>query len=177
MCSKCLFSKFKGSDFHVYYGNQPASYYQYHQLTRRQFESRLHTTHSHSPCDIVGDFGLCEQKDTNCENITFASYFFFLKFLADTCPFLGPLVPLFWISGDVSSGFQSSGLPYSHCRGERKVRSPRSTSGATHHIILCMCTVMTETQLTTFHLAPCLGLHIKGVVLINITSSTSYNYL
>ena len=24
-----------------------------------------------------------------------------------TCPILGPLVPLFWISGDVSSGFQS----------------------------------------------------------------------
>ena len=32
---------------------------------------------------------------------------FLKKFLADTCPFLGPLVPLFWISGDVSSGFQS----------------------------------------------------------------------
>ena len=46
--------------------------------------------------------------------------------------FGGPLVPLFWISGDVSSGFQSqSGLPYSHCRGERNVCSPRSTSGAT----------------------------------------------
>ena len=29
------------------------------------------------------------------------------KFLADTCPFLGPLVPLFWISSDVSSGLQS----------------------------------------------------------------------
>ena len=57
---------------------------------------------------------------------------FFLKFLADTCPFLGPLVPLFWISGDVSSGFQSqSGLLYSHCGGERNVHSPRSTSGAT----------------------------------------------
>ena len=41
-------------------------------------------------------------------------------------------VPLFWISGDVSSGFQSqSGLPYSHCGGERNVRSLRSTSGAT----------------------------------------------
>ena len=60
------------------------------------------------------------------------SFFFLKKFLADTCPFLGPLLPLFWISGDVSSGFQSqSGLPYSHCRGERNVRSPRSTSGAT----------------------------------------------
>ena len=36
---------------------------------------------------------------------------FFKKsfFLSDTltCPILGPLVPLFWISGDVSSGFQS----------------------------------------------------------------------
>ena len=28
--------------------------------------------------------------------------------------FLGPLIPLFWTSGDVSSGFQSqSGQPYS----------------------------------------------------------------
>ena len=61
-------------------------------------------------------------------------FFFFLIFLADTytCPILGPLIPLFWISGDVSSGFQSqSGLPYSHCGGERNVRSLRSTSGAT----------------------------------------------
>ena len=49
-----------------------------------------------------------------------------------TCPILGPLVPLFWISGDVSSAFQSqSGLPYSHCRGECNVCSLRSTSGAT----------------------------------------------
>ena len=39
---------------------------------------------------------------------------------------------LFWISDDVSSGFQSqSGLPYSHCRGEHNVWSPRSTSAAT----------------------------------------------
>ena len=61
-------------------------------------------------------------------------FFFFLIFLADTytCPILGPLIPLFWISGDVSSGFQSqNGLPYSHCGGERNVRSLRSTSGAT----------------------------------------------
>ena len=30
------------------------------------------------------------------------------------CPILGPLVPLFWISSDVFSGFQSrSRLPYS----------------------------------------------------------------
>ena len=32
----------------------------------------------------------------------------FIFFLADTytCPILGPLIPLFLISGDVSSGFQ-----------------------------------------------------------------------
>ena len=36
-------------------------------------------------------------------------FFFFKLFLSDTftCPILGPLVPLFWISGNVSSGFQS----------------------------------------------------------------------
>ena len=28
-------------------------------------------------------------------------------FLADNCPFVGPLATLFWISSDVSSGFQS----------------------------------------------------------------------
>ena len=48
------------------------------------------------------------------------------------CPILGPLVPLFWIFSDVSSGFQSqSGLPYLHCRGECKVYFLRSTSDAT----------------------------------------------
>ena len=31
----------------------------------------------------------------------------FLKFLLDTCPFVGPLIPLFWTSGDISSGFQN----------------------------------------------------------------------
>ena len=46
------------------------------------------------------------------------------------CPILGPLVPLFWISSGVSSGFQSqSGLPYSHCRGERNVRTLSTLSG------------------------------------------------
>ena len=36
---------------------------------------------------------------------------FFFKFLLDTYPFVGPLIPLFWTSGDISSGFQSqSGL-------------------------------------------------------------------
>ena len=58
---------------------------------------------------------------------------FFFKFLGGhMCPILGPLVPLVWISSNVSSGFQSqSGLPYLYCRGERNVRSLRSTSGAT----------------------------------------------
>ena len=48
--------------------------------------------------------------------------------------FGGPLVPLFWISGDVSSGFQSqSGFCLIHyfCRGECNIHSPRFTSGAT----------------------------------------------
>ena len=46
--------------------------------------------------------------------------------------YFGATDTLFWISGDVSSGFQSqSGLPYSHCGGERNVRSLRATSGAT----------------------------------------------
>ena len=61
-------------------------------------------------------------------------FFFFLKFLADTCPFLGPLVPLFWISGDISSGFQSQSgfcLIRYFCGGECNVHSPRFTSGAT----------------------------------------------
>ena len=54
--------------------------------------------------------------------------------MADTCPFLRPLVPLFWISGDVSSGFQSqSGFCLIHyfCGGKCNVHSPRFTSGAT----------------------------------------------
>ena len=48
--------------------------------------------------------------------------------------FLGPLVPLFWISGDVSSGFQSQsglGLIRYFCGGECNVHSPRFTSVAT----------------------------------------------
>ena len=60
--------------------------------------------------------------------------FFFKMFLADTCPFWGPLVPLFWISGDVSSGFQSQSgfcLICYFCGGECNVHSPRFTSGAT----------------------------------------------
>ena len=46
----------------------------------------------------------------------------------------GALVPLFWISGDVSSGFQSQSgfcLIRYFCGGECNVHSPRFTSGAT----------------------------------------------
>ena len=42
---------------------------------------------------------------------------FWKRFLADTltCVILGPLVSLFWISGNISSEFQNqSGLPYLH---------------------------------------------------------------
>ena len=43
--------------------------------------------------------------------------------------FLGPLIPMFWISGDVSSGFQSqSGFCLIHfCRGECNVHSSGTT--------------------------------------------------
>ena len=71
----------------------------------------------------------------NYREIPFIRFcFFFKKFLVDTCPFLGPLVPLFWISGDVSSGFQSQSgfcLIRYFCGGECNVHSPRFTSGAT----------------------------------------------
>ena len=53
--------------------------------------------------------------------------------------FLGPLVPLFWISGDVFAGFQrQSGFCLIHflCGGECNVHSLRSTSGATHADLL-----------------------------------------
>ena len=52
----------------------------------------------------------------------------------DTCPFCGPLVPLFWISGDISSGFQSqSGFYFIDffCGGKCNVHSLRFTSSAT----------------------------------------------
>ena len=53
----------------------------------------------------------------------------------DICPFLGPLIPLFWISGDVFSWFESQSgfcLICFFCRGKCNVHSQRSTSGATH---------------------------------------------
>ena len=47
---------------------------------------------------------------------------------------MGPLIPLFWTSGDVSSGFQSqSGQPYSHLAEAyvRRMHPLRFTSGVT----------------------------------------------
>ena len=48
-------------------------------------------------------------------------------------PIFGPLVLLFWISGEISSGFQSQSGFYviCFCRGECNIHSLRSTSGAT----------------------------------------------
>ena len=59
--------------------------------------------------------------------------FFFLQFLLDTCIFLRPLIPLFWTSGDDSSGFQClSGKPYWHFgRGICDICSHGFTSGVT----------------------------------------------
>ena len=52
--------------------------------------------------------------------------------------FFGPLILLFWISGDVSSGVQSqSGFCLIRfLRSECNVHSPRSTSDATHADLL-----------------------------------------
>ena len=48
-------------------------------------------------------------------NIFSFSFFLLNYFCRDICPFVDPLAPLFWTSGDVSSGFQrQSGQPYSH---------------------------------------------------------------
>ena len=57
----------------------------------------------------------------------------FFKILLDPSPFVGPLIPLFQISGDVSSEFQSqSGQPYSHFgRGVFDISSLRFTYGVT----------------------------------------------
>ena len=42
-----------------------------------------------------------------------ASLFFLKKFRKTEVLFVGPLIPLFWTSGDVSSGFQSQSRQ--HC--------------------------------------------------------------
>ena len=76
--------------------------------------------------------------------------FVFLKFLVDTCPFLGPLVPLFWISGDVSSGFQSQSgfcLIGYFCIGECNIHSLRFTSGATLADLLAASTQLVTSPL------------------------------
>ena len=77
----------------------------------------------------------CGPLSANCPDVKKVGFFlFFLKFLLDTCPFVGPLIPLFWTSGDVSSGFQSqSGFCLIQtCGGVRNIHSLRFTSGATH---------------------------------------------
>ena len=44
----------------------------------------------------------------------------------------GSLIPLFWTSGDISSGFQNqSGQPYSHLAKAYMIHSLKFTSGAT----------------------------------------------
>ena len=63
-------------------------------------------------------------------------HFFFKVFLSETftCPILGPLVLLFWVSNDVSSGFQSQNrfCLIHFCRGECNVHYLRFTPGATY---------------------------------------------
>ena len=34
------------------------------------------------------------------------TWYFFINFLEDISPFYGPLIPVFWTSGDVCPGFQ-----------------------------------------------------------------------
>ena len=75
--------------------------------------------------------------------------------------FLGTLVPLFWISGDVSAGFQSPEyvLPYSlFCGFKCYVHSLRSTSAATHANLL-----MASTQpVTSLHACAEVGLGLDS---------------
>ena len=52
-------------------------------------------------------------------------------FLADTCPFLGSLVPLFWISSPLGFKARVGSALFAFCGGECNVHSLRSTSGAT----------------------------------------------
>ena len=71
--------------------------------------SRYTVTHNTLSTTAVTSWYVLKQCFST-SNFFFFFFFFFNKvFLSDTftCPILGPLVPLFWISGDVSSGFQS----------------------------------------------------------------------
>ena len=69
-----------------------------------------------------------------CISFLFIYFFFFTVFFGGHIhvSYFGPLVPLFWISGDISSGFQSqSGFCFiCFCRSKCNVHSLRSTSGA-----------------------------------------------
>ena len=69
--------------------------------------------------------------------VLFNNVVFFLKFLLDTCPFVGPLIPLFWTSGDVSSGFQSqSGQPHLNLAEVYMIYIPGDSPLVKH---LCQC--------------------------------------
>ena len=55
--------------------------------------------------------------------------------------FLGPVVPLFWISADVSSGFKTrvDSALFTFCKGKCNVHFPRCTSGATPAELMTAC--------------------------------------
>ena len=60
-----------------------------------------------------------------CITVVGSLFYLFKNYLVDRCPFMGSLIPLFWTSGNVSSGFQSqSGQPYSHLVGACTCRFP-----------------------------------------------------
>ena len=56
--------------------------------------------------------------------------FLFLKFLLDTCPFVGPLIPQFWTSPLGFKARANSAL-FKLCGGKYDIHSLRFTSGAT----------------------------------------------
>ena len=61
------------------------------------------------------------------------SCLFFKIFLEDRSLFVGPLVTLFWTSGDIYSGFQSqSGQPYSHLAEVYVIYVPRDSPLVQH---------------------------------------------
>ena len=84
------------------------------------------------------------------------SFYWFTDNFTLMCPILGPLVPLFWISGDVSSGFQSQ-CGFCHiCIVEANmmyIHSIISTYGTTDYQPLnsqyCGATIQTDTPLLT----------------------------
>ena len=102
-------------------------------------EKKLFRTHTGAKDDyfrVMQCLTMAKKTSCTCDmhHVTRVFFYFFKSFWADTCSFLGPLVPLFWISGDISSGFQSQSgfcLIRYFCGGECNVHSPRFTSGAT----------------------------------------------